>query len=359
MRVKTEARESSSATQPVVSIVINNFNYRGFLEQSIDSALAQTYPHVEVVVADDASTDGSQELIRSYGDRICPVLQTENGGQGSAMNAGVAACTGDLIIFLDADDYLYPAAAESVAKAYRQNVCLIQYRLHLVDVSGRVIDLYPRPELRFDTGDVRKKLLDVGRFEGTVTSGQAFARQALESVLPIPAEAFRISADGYLLSTVPFYGDVLAIEQPLGAYRLHGGNLWSGATGAGSFRRSLVHDAAKHREVRAHASLLGLAVAEHPELHDHQHLSIRLGSLVLEPEQHPYPNDSRLGLGFRGAVSMRSASLRFVPRVLLGVWFIAVGALPRTWSQHLIRWRYEPQSRPAKLRRAVSWIRRT
>lgn len=178
MRVNSEAGASGSATQPVVSIVINNFNYRQFLKQSIDSALAQTYPHAEVVVADDASTDGSQELIRGYGDRSCAVLQAENGGQGAAINAGAAACTGDLIIFLDADDNLYPTAAETVAKAYRPDDSLIKYRLHLVDVSGRVIDLHPRPEMRFDTGDVRKKLLDVGRIEGTVTSGQAFARQA-------------------------------------------------------------------------------------------------------------------------------------------------------------------------------------
>jgi hypothetical protein len=212
--------------------------------------------------------------------------------------------------------------------------------------------------MRFDTGDVRKKLLDVGRFEGTVTSGQAFARKALKSVLPIPAEAFRISADGYLLSTVPFHGDILAIEQPLGAYRLHGSNRWSGATGAGSFRRSLEHDAAKHREVRARASLLGLSVAEQLELNDHQHLSFRLGSLVLEPEQHPYPKESRRALGFRGALSTRSASIRFVPRVVLALWFVAVGVLPRTWSQRLVRWRYEPQSRPPRLRRMVSWFRR-
>lgn len=350
------APETSS--HPVVSIVINNYNYRRFLNQSIDSALAQTYPHVEVVVADDASTDGSQDLVRSYGDRITAVLQAQNGGQGAAMNAGVDACTGDLVIFLDADDYLYPAAAESVAAAYRPQVALIQYRLHLVDEHGRVIDLYPRPELRLDTGDVRKKLLDVGRFEGTVTSGQAFARRALLAVLPIPADTFRISADGYLLSTVPFYGDVFAIEQPLGAYRMHGSNLWSGATGANSFRRSLIHDAAKHREVRARASSLGLSVSRQFELHDYQHVSTRLGSLVLEPEHHPYAQDSRLTLGLRGAFAARNASLRLVPRLLLSLWFVAVGVLPRSWSRLIVRWRYEPKSRSPRLRRMLGWLRR-
>lgn len=340
-----------------VSIVINNYNYRRFLNQSIDSALAQTYPHVEVVVADDASTDGSQELIRAYGGRIVAVLQERNGGQGAAMNAGAAACKGDLIIFLDADDYLYPTAAQAVVDAYRPDAALIQYRLHLVGERGQVIDLYPRPELRFDTGDVRKKLLDVGRFEGTVTSGQAFVRRALLAVLPIPVETFRISADGYLLSAVPFYGDVVSIEQPQGAYRVHGSNLWSGGTGAASFRRSLLHDAAKYREVRARASSFGLLVSEQAELRDYQHLSARLGSLVLDPEQHPHSQDSRWGLGVKGMFAARRSSLRFVPRLLLGIWFAGVGMLPQRLSRSLVRWRYEPASRSPWMRRLVRWLR--
>lgn len=359
MREGSSRDDAGSATPPVVSIVINNYNYRRFLNQSIDSALGQTYPHVEVVVADDASTDGSQDVIRGYGDRIVAVLQPRNGGQGAAMSAGVAACKGDLVIFLDADDYLYPTAAETVASAHRPGLALIQYRMHLVDESGRVLDLYPRPELRFDVGDVRPKLLDIGRFEGTVTSGQAFVRRALASVLPIPAETFRISADGYLLSTVPFYGEVLAIEQPLGAYRMHGGNLWSGTTGAASFRRSLQHDAAKQRELRARASSLGLAVEGQPELRDYQHLSARLGSLVLEPERHPHPDDSRSTLGLRGVYASTKAPLRLVPRVMLGIWFLAIGLLPRGWAREFVRWRYEPNSRPPRLRRAARWLRRT
>jgi len=102
---------------PVVSIVINNFNYARFLAQSIDSGLAQTWPHTEVVVVDDASHDGSSTVIRRYGDRVVPVLQDRNGGQGAAVNAGFARSRGDIVIFLDADDYLYPHAAARVGRA--------------------------------------------------------------------------------------------------------------------------------------------------------------------------------------------------------------------------------------------------
>lgn len=350
---------SDAAGAPlVVSIVINNFNYRRFLQQSIDSALAQTYPHVEVVVADDASTDGSPDLIRTYGDRITAVLQPHNGGQGAAMNAGFAASRGELVIFLDADDYLYPDAAQAVADAYQSDAALIQYRMHLVGEAGDVIDLYPSADIQFDHGDVRRKLLDTGRFQGTVTSGQAFLRKALASVFPIPVETFRISADGYLLSAVPFYGDVLALENVLGAYRLHGKNLWSGGTGAASFRRSLLHDKARLREVLSRARAHGLVTPRQPELRDYQHLSMRLGSLALEPAQHPFPEDSRLLLGLRGVWATPRAALSPQARLLTGCWFLLIGITPVAgWARVLVRWRYEPASRPQRLRRLVRWLR--
>jgi enterobacterial common antigen flippase len=343
---------------PIVSIIVNNFNYARFLNQSVNSALAQTYPRTEVIVVDDASTDGSQELIRSFGDRVVPVLQAKNGGQGAAMNAGFLACKGDVIIFLDADDYLYPRVAETVASLYKAGVGIIQYRLHLVDEDGRIIDLYPPREIRFDNGDVRKKLTETGRFEGTVTSGLAFGRKALAAVLPIPANRFRIAADGYLVTAVPFHGNVLAIEQPLGAYRRHGGSLWSTAsTMAGRFRRSFLHDANRYRELASRASAHGLRSSDQPGLRDYQHVSLRLGSFLLDPGNHPIPHDSRLALGFHGVAAAARASLPLRFRVLLGIWFLALGILPIAQSRMLFRWAYEPGARPSPVGRALKWLR--
>src|SRR5215213_900396 len=94
-------------TEPLVSVIIDNYNYGRFLREAIDSALGQTYPRVEVIVVDDGSTDDSRAVIAAYGDRVVPVLK-ENGGQASAFNAGFAASRGELICFLDADDTFMP-----------------------------------------------------------------------------------------------------------------------------------------------------------------------------------------------------------------------------------------------------------
>src|SRR5436189_5906464 len=73
--------------RPLASIIISSYNYGRFLKDCIDSALNQTYPHTEVIVVNDASTDDSQEIMAGYGDRIIPVLREKNEGAKSTCNA--------------------------------------------------------------------------------------------------------------------------------------------------------------------------------------------------------------------------------------------------------------------------------
>src|SRR6185503_17693345 len=97
--------------RPLISIIINNYNYGRFLSDAIDSALQQTYKNIEVIVVDDGSTDHSREIMANYGNTIISILK-ENGGQGSAYNAGFLVSHGTFICNLDADDTLLPTAME-------------------------------------------------------------------------------------------------------------------------------------------------------------------------------------------------------------------------------------------------------
>ncbi len=103
----------------LATIAINNYNYGEFLPEAIDSALNQTYPHKEVVVVDDGSTDNSLEIIAGYGDKIVPVLK-ENGGQASAFNAGFTASRGDVVFLLDADDLFLPNKVAEVMDKFEK-----------------------------------------------------------------------------------------------------------------------------------------------------------------------------------------------------------------------------------------------
>ena len=349
-------------TAPHVSIIITNYNYGRFLKRAIDSALAQTYPDMQVVVVDDASTDDSVAVIRGYQDRVLPVLQARNGGQAAAFNAGFRASRGDVVLFLDADDWLYPHAVRRVVEAMPPEAAQAQFRLHLVNGDGRQLDLLPAPEVTFDRGDVVPILLARGRYENTVTSGNAFARRTLASILPIPEESFRISADGYLVTLSPFSGPIVAIDEPLGAYAVHGSNYWAGSSGTvaepARFRRALLHDGERYAVLRRKAADLGLAVAPDPGLADPQHLTNRLGSLVMDPEHHPYPQDRRLALALCGARASASARLSLPRRVFLVAWFLALGLLPRAGARRMISWRLDPQTRPEWVRATMGTVRR-
>src|SRR5690242_6951979 len=122
---------------PLVSVVVNNYNYGSFLKDAIDSALAQTHRNTEVIVVDDGSTDDSRAIIAAYGDRVVPVLK-ENGGQASAFNSGLARSRGEVVLFLDADDMLLPTAVEHALPSFRDPaVAKVQWALWEVDEEGR------------------------------------------------------------------------------------------------------------------------------------------------------------------------------------------------------------------------------
>lgn len=92
---------------PLVSVMIPTHNRAALVTRAIDSALAQTYPEVEVIVIDDGSTDATQAVLAAYGERI-RVIRQANTGLAGARNAGLRAAHGELLNFLDDDDTLLP-----------------------------------------------------------------------------------------------------------------------------------------------------------------------------------------------------------------------------------------------------------
>ncbi|MFE0014252.1 glycosyltransferase family 2 protein [Mesorhizobium sp. NPDC059054] len=342
-----------------VSIVISNYNYSRFLDRSIGSVLQQDYPHVEAIVVDDASTDHSPAIIKSYGDRIRPHLKTSNGGHAAAFNTGFAISNGSIVFFLDADDYLYPDAVSKVVEAWRASTAQLQFRLHLVDEQEQVKDVFPPPEWPFDTGDVTAKLLHRGRYQTTVTSGLAFSRSALEPIMPIPEEEFRQGADGYLATLAPLRGDVQALESPLGAYRIHGSNhsVFGGKL-AKRARWRVEHDLHRLNALSAETKAVGLKLKGNPALRDPFHLEERLASLCFDEALHPMPGDSRLGLATAGATASFDMQYSLRRRAAQAAWFMAVGLLPRQQARTVLSWKLVAASRPKFLARLSKGIRR-
>lgn len=100
------------------SIVMPVYNREKYVCQAIDSVLSQTFTDFELIAVDDGSTDGSVDLLKSYGKRI-RVIQQKNRGPEVARNAGVAAARGEYIALLDSDDFFYPTALETYDRVIR------------------------------------------------------------------------------------------------------------------------------------------------------------------------------------------------------------------------------------------------
>jgi glycosyltransferase involved in cell wall biosynthesis len=209
-----------------LSVVINNFNYGRFLSQAIESVLDQSPQPWEIIVVDDGSTDSSTDIIKNYTGRIKSIFK-ENGGQASAFNAGFNAATGDWIWFVDSDDILLPGAITAVTNAIAQGIVKIHSPLLVIDKNG-VLTGDVQPGHKLSDGFVLKEMINSGDYSWPPTTGNIFSRSMLNAIMPVPEETYRLCADFYLCSFAGVYGEIKSLETPVGCYRVHGENGFTG-----------------------------------------------------------------------------------------------------------------------------------
>lgn len=209
-----------------ISVIINNYNYSSYIEECILSVAGQEYGNMEIICVDDGSTDNSMDIIQRYKDKLM-VIQKKNGGQASAFNAGFAESTGDLIIFLDSDDFLMPGAINQICELVPSDFeGVVQFLMNTVNAQGLYINKLNKLHRNdMESSDILR-IFGPGNIKFPPTSGNVWTRKALCSVMPIPESKFRISADAFLFSTIPAMFDVLPIEYTISSYRIHGKNLY-------------------------------------------------------------------------------------------------------------------------------------
>src|SRR5260370_22426333 len=204
-------------------------------------------------------------MITGYGNRIV-ALVTENGGQTSALNAGFARSTGDVLLFLDADDFLLPTAMKKAIDLIRDPE-VVHVHWHLLEVDEESKPTGKRiPAISFPQGNLRDAVISRGP-DGLVwspTSGNAWRRSFLAKHFPLPSIEKKCgtgsaSADARLSVLAPLYGQVERIAEPQGCYRTHGNNDYA----IMSFARKLSFDLVILDELcellAAHCSSLGIA----------------------------------------------------------------------------------------------------
>ena len=103
---------------PLISCIVPVYNGERYLGEAIDSILAQTYGPLEIIVVDDGSTDGTAEVVATYGDQVRYLWQP-NAGQAAARNHGLSVTQGEFISFLDADDLWHPEKLDRQIARFR------------------------------------------------------------------------------------------------------------------------------------------------------------------------------------------------------------------------------------------------
>lgn len=150
-RVVERAQARPTDYLPLVSIVTPSFNQGRFIARTIDSVLAQTYPNVEHLVVDGGSTDGTVDVLRSYGDSVRWISEPDS-GQSEAINKGLRAVQGEIVGYLNSDDVLLPHAIERVVDHFRsQPLCDLVYGdADYIDEHDHVTGSYLTAEYSFD-----------------------------------------------------------------------------------------------------------------------------------------------------------------------------------------------------------------
>jgi glycosyltransferase involved in cell wall biosynthesis len=237
---------------PLISVLIDTYNYGRFIEEAIESVLSQDYPaeRMQILVIDDGSTDDTAERVRKFVPRI-EYFQKPNGGQASAFNFGLARARGEIVLFLDADDYWLSGKLRRVAEEFEKNpeVGMVYHAFWMLEQGGELREGGYCGQSGFVPASRKSLLL----YDLYPTSTLAFRRSVLEQVLPVPEELV-IQADAHLSACAIFVAPVCYLREPLTVYRIHGSNLWN----AGStqehedrVRRRLNNTRSVERGVRA------------------------------------------------------------------------------------------------------------
>jgi glycosyltransferase involved in cell wall biosynthesis len=213
----------SSETSPLVKIVITTYNRQSWAAEAIDSALAQTHRPIHIVIVDDASTDGTAQLAKSYQERhpdmVTAICKPENRGLADSIATGMRAESGaDFVAVLNDDDAWLPMKLERQLERFfeRPELGLVYCEAQIVDEHGKATgELFSDLFGRLDQGDAFSNLLHANRACASTLLLRKDLAEMAAATMPDPS----LVSDYYLMLLAAGYSRVESIEEPLALYR--------------------------------------------------------------------------------------------------------------------------------------------
>jgi glycosyltransferase involved in cell wall biosynthesis len=203
---------------PRISVVTPCLNQVAFIEQTIRSVLDQRYPNLEYIVIDGGSTDGTVEVVQRYADRLALFVSEPDDGQAEAINKGFAQATGDVLAYINSDDFYLPGALHRVAEEYRRDPfdILVGSCRHVDEQGNRLAVVRGRVECIRD-------LLDYGTYRFShLTQPEVFwSRQTAEAVGTFNNDLHWVFDYEYWLRSALLQLTFRSIEPELACFRRH------------------------------------------------------------------------------------------------------------------------------------------
>ena len=215
--------------RPFVTVLIDTFNHERFIEQAIVSVLEQDFSPsaMEVVVVDDGSTDRTAAVVQKFAPRV-RYLWKPNGGQASAFNFSIPQARGEIVTFLDGDDWWAKSKLRTVVEFLEKNPGLgaVGHGYFEVDAGGRLLRRIVPEKTYFLQLNDREGAWLLDRVKGFLGASKvAIRRTVLERVLPVP-EVLVYEADEFIWTLVVALSGAAVLDQPLLHYRFHESNLF-------------------------------------------------------------------------------------------------------------------------------------
>jgi alpha-1,6-rhamnosyltransferase len=212
--------------KPAVSVLVDTYNHERFIEEALVSVVEQDFPasDMEILVVDDGSTDRTPEIVRKFGPRV-RLLRKSNGGQASAFNCGIPETQGEIVAFLDGDDWWARNKLSRVADALAADpeAGIVGHGIIIVHRDGSKQTEVLREGFRFQANTVEGAKLFRRRGSFLGTSRMTIRRELLQRIGSVP-DAIRVQADEYLFTLASALAGARILEDALTFYRLHDSN---------------------------------------------------------------------------------------------------------------------------------------
>lgn len=211
-------RKNANKTQdyPKISIVIPSLNQGQFIEQTITSILSQKYPNTELIIIDGGSTDETMKVVKKYRNKIAYFISEKDSGQSEAINKGMKKATGEILAYLNSDDYYLPGTFKKVADFFNQHaddVDLLYSDVYLVDVNGKFLNYAPALNFRPDEY--------VYRVFSIPQQGAFWTRKAYNQVGGFREDNHADMDGEFFLHLSLAGGKFCFIREPLACFRIH------------------------------------------------------------------------------------------------------------------------------------------